>query len=378
MRTAYHFFFHCNRCKQVSVVILVNLALAFVGFTSLSAHQGFSGEFYNSLSLDITNKAPLSSFDSSITFSYETDHLALESETDFELDGYSQHQLEARFEHNPGDLKAEVTFEPDTGLPTDFNLQEAIELEDKAETELLIELDADHRRRTYTGSSYELEWDFDLERHITGDLTAEIGLTFQKEDITFPLPTETEFQLTNLKNSHLGLDTSIEFEKAELDVINLDFEFIEPIFYNPTTRFSTDTEWEPSQDFIKCEPEIDFDYFTLSAEYQISLEDNFPLSSVYLQELNLDGVEIIGIETDFSLDLESREIEIGLSTTNNRLQLELEISSNHTNSRNSLQLEEFDGELEWETEDFGEFTLEFESDGKTFPDEITVSSKHDF
>jgi len=349
-----------------------------VGLTSLSAHKCVSGAFYNTLSLGMTNKTPISSFDSEITFTYETDHLELESETDFELDGYSQHQLGATFEHNLGELEAEVTFEPDTELPADFNLQEAVALEDKAKTELLAELDADYSGRSNNRLSYDLEWGFELERHIIGDLKTEIVLTCEEDDITFPLPTETAFQLVNLQSSNIALDTSIEFEKAEIDAINLDFEFIEPILHSPKTMFSTDMEWEPSQDFIECDPEIDFNWVTISAESEIFLKNKSFFNSVRLQEISFDGVDIMGITVDLSLDLESRNVEIELSTKNDPLQLEFEIKSNQTNNEPFLYLDKFHGEFEWETEDFGEFELEFESDEETFPDKITISSKHDF
>lgn len=329
----------------------------------------------NELTIIPSEKLSAPLFDSTLSVSYERGIFQFESETDFNLEGYNEQDLEfdLKFEALEGEIDLE--FEDEKLLDT-WESSIDLDLNPQVEAEVVYETDC------VSGEGDEKpdrELEITIDQQYGEDVSVELSSEFTNEGGSFSFPPDiTEIEFDDIGTGEFVLDSSLELIELKPMEIEFDLEREEPIPGDPDLEFQVDLTWGISEDFLQVEPEFETEFATLSFESEVDLTSAGFIGGLKVREVNLSDLVLGFLEIDITNDLETGETEVDFQTSQGPTEFDLGWDYNPTKTGSLTGFECWTGEFTWEPLDSTEIVVEMESDSETFPSEITFSSEYSF
>lgn len=329
----------------------------------------------NELTIIPSEKLSAPLFDSTLSLSYERGIFQFESETDFDLEGYNEQDLEFGLSFKELEGAIDLEFE-DEKLLDSWESSIGLDLSSQVEVEVVYETDC------ISGEGDEnpdRELEITLDQQYGDDVSVELSSQFTNEEGSFSLPPDvSEIEFDDIESGKFVLDSSLELVEMKPMEIEFDLERDEPISGDPDLEFQVDLTWGISEDLLRIEPEFETEFATLSFESEVDLTGGDFIGGLKVREINLSDLVLGFCEVDITNDLETGETEIDFQTGQGPTEFDLKWDYNPTKTGSLTGFERWTGEFTWEPTDSTEVVVEMESDSDTFPSEITFSSEYSF
>ncbi|MEF8836411.1 MAG: hypothetical protein V5A87_00955 [Candidatus Bipolaricaulota bacterium] len=340
---------------------------------SRAGDQSLGIELENEVSLEPTGQRMISDHDSEATLTYETVMFEFETSSEFGLEGLSEVELVLAAGKDPIETECGLTFGPKESNLESYELTGNIQLD--SETDLTLDYESDFNEQGETDNS---EVVLTLDRELAEDLSIKVEGEFSEtQGQLSPVPAETKVDLSGLDRQNLSLDLELEFEKKELEEMELDFEGTDSFFLETGLTLDGSVSWKLSDNFVEFDTEFELEFGHLSLETILYLRDETRVNKLELVEVSLDDLEVAGWDLELSNDFGAGESEITLEKDREDLDLEFEIEINPEATGNPFNLGQRAGELTWYPEEYLSVATEIVS-GPSSPPEITLASEYEF
>lgn len=366
-----------SRLSLKPILLITAVSLVLLSGVPARGNSGQDLEITSSNELTIVPSEKLSAplFDSTLSVSYEARNFQFESETEFDLEGYNEQDLE--FDLKFGALEGEVDlkFENEKLLDS-WESSIELDLNPQVEAEVVYETDC------ISGEGDEnpdRELGITIDQQYGEDVSVELSSEFTNEGGSFSFPPDlTEIEFDDIGTGEFVLDSRLELIELKPMEIEFDLERDEPIPGDPDLEFQVDLTWGISEDFLQVEPEFETEFATLSFESEVDLTGAGFIGGLKVREVNLSDLMLGFLEINITNDLETGETEVDFQTSQGPTEFDLRWDYNPTKTGSLTGFERWTGEFTWEPLDSTEIVVEMESDSETFPSEISFFSEYSF
>lgn len=377
---------HISKCTRkilnssflnlVRLIFLFNLLLTIFGPSVCFASSGsFGGSLGSRIELAPTERNPITRFESELVFTYEHDSLSVESETEFDLEGYSEETVKLELPCKIGYFRGKLEFGKDLKFPECLTGKGSIEIGKR--TRVKGTFTADYSKKDSPAGNYETEYDIELDHEFFRSSSLTLGLEFQPAGEIHPLPSEVLVELNKEFRSGLEGETSVQFDDGELDDCEVELDSPDNIL-NSGLSISGSWNWSGDETILEMNPEFQTEYATLSCEISTRLSRGVTISTVDLEQVEITDFYLRRGTVDLSHDFHSGETELEFTFRRNNLELELDFTHGQTEDKLLPGEIEFTGELTWFPRNDFEFEVELVLGDSESSKELSASAIYEF